>query len=143
MKKVLIINGPNLNMLGDRETGIYGKLTLSDIEREISERATAFEPLFFQSNHEGEIIDFIHANIKADAMLINPAAFSHYSVAILDALRSFSGFIIEVHLSNVFDREEYRKRLLTAEAADALILGLGADSYYVAVEQLNRILRGD
>ncbi len=134
--KIAVINGPNLNLLGKREPEIYGASTLKELENVLRDAVAGkdVELEFFQSNSEGEIVDFIHRMIgTADGIIINPGAYSHYSIAILDALRSFPGRIIEVHLSNVFSREEYRKRLLTAEAAHAVIAGLGLESYLFAL----------
>ncbi len=134
--KIAIINGPNLNLLGTREPEVYGSYTLKELEEMLKQAVSGknVNLVFFQSNSEGEIVDFIHSMIgNADGIIINPGAYSHYSIAILDALRAFPGRVIEVHLSNVFRREEYRKRLLTAEAADAVIAGLGFESYLFAL----------
>lgn len=134
--KIAIINGPNLNLLGTREPEVYGSYTLKELEEMLKQAVSGknVNMVFFQSNSEGEIVDFIHSMIgNADGIIINPGAYSHYSIAILDALRAFPGRVIEVHLSNVFRREEYRKRLLTAEAADAVIAGLGFESYLFAL----------
>ena len=129
MKKILIINGPNLNMTGIREPGIYGNQTLSDINNMIKERADKLNVSveFFQSNCEGEIIDKIHsAYNNADGIIINPGAYSHYSLAIADALRSVNIKTFEVHISNVFKREEKRSEMVTAAASTAVISGAGA-----------------
>ncbi len=137
MKKILIINGPNLNMTGIREPGIYGNKTLSDINNMIKERADKLNVSveFFQSNSEGEIIDKIHsAYNNADGIIINPGAYSHYSLAIADALRSVNIKTFEVHISNVFQREEKRSQMVTATAATAVISGAGAYSYILALE---------
>ena len=137
MKKILIINGPNLNMTGIREPGIYGNQTLSDINNMIKERADKLNVSveFFQSNCEGEIIDKIHsAYNNADGIIINPGAYSHYSLAIADALRSVNIKTFEVHISNVFKREEKRSEMVTAAASTAVISGAGAYSYILALE---------
>lgn len=139
MKKILVINGPNLNMLGIREKNIYGTLTLDAINEMILEKAKELkcDVSFFQSNSEGAIIDAIHnAYGKIDGIIINPGAYSHYSGAIYDALKAVSIDTIEVHISNVFAREEHRQNLVTAKASRALISGFGAYSYILALEGL-------
>ena len=139
MKKILIINGPNLNMTGIREPEIYGSKTLSDINGLIKEKAdelgVAVE--FYQSNCEGSIIDRIHqAYNEQDGIIINPGAYSHYSLAIADALRAVNIRTIEVHISNVFKRESVRTEMVTATAADVVISGAGWYSYILALEAL-------
>ncbi len=137
MKKILIINGPNLNMTGIREPEIYGNKTLSDINDMISEKARELNVSveFFQSNHEGEIIDKIHsAYNEKDGIIINPGAYSHYSLAIADAIRAVNIKTFEVHISNVFKRESIRCEMVTANAATAVISGAGAYSYILALE---------
>lgn len=139
MKKILVINGPNLNMTGIREPGIYGSKTLEDINAMIKERADKLNVgvEFFQSNSEGAIIDKIHsAHNNADGIIINPGAYSHYSLAIADALRAVNVKTIEVHISNVFKREEKRSEMVTAAAAEAVISGAGAYSYILALESI-------
>lgn len=139
MKNIMIINGPNLNMLGIREKNIYGTLSLSDINEMISRKAEELKcnVSFFQSNIEGEIVDAIHSAYgKIDGIIINPGAYSHYSGAIYDALKAVNIDTIEVHISNVFSREEHRQTLVTAKAARALISGFGAYSYILALEGL-------
>jgi len=137
--KILIINGPNLNLLGSREKNIYGSMTLNDINTIVMEKfrdsSTVFE--FFQSNSEGDIISKIqHAVSNYDGIVINPGAYSHYSIAILDAIRSISIPVIEVHISNIFSREEYRKKSVTAEGCVGFICGFGYYGYVLAVEAL-------
>ena len=120
MKKILIINGPNLNLLGNREDDIYGKDSLDKIKSDCEKKGKDknLEIIFFQSNNEGEIIDKIHeANDKYDGLIINPAAFTHSSIAILDSLRAINKPKIEIHLSNIYAREEYRKKSITSEGA--------------------------
>lgn len=139
MKKILVINGPNLNMLGIREKNIYGTLSLEDISQMILKKADELgcEVSFFQSNCEGEIIDAIHnAYGNIDGIIINPGAYSHYSLAIMDALKSVNIDTVEVHISNVFKREEERQNFVTAKASKALISGFGAYSYILALEGL-------
>jgi 3-dehydroquinate dehydratase II len=139
MKKILIINGPNLNMLGTREPEIYGTETLEDIrlwtEGKIKSKAST---TWFQSNIEGEIIDRIQSAHKEnyDAIIINPGGYSHTSVAIHDALKIVKFPVIEVHLSQVYLREDFRHTLLTAKAASAIMSGLGKQSYYIAILSL-------
>ena len=113
MKKILIINGPNLNLLGNREDDIYGKDSLDKIKSDCEKKGIEkkLEIIFFQSNNEGEIIDKIHeVNEKFDGLIINPAAFTHSSIAILESLRAINKPKIEIHLSNIYSREEYRKK---------------------------------
>lgn len=137
--KVIVINGPNLNMLGSREKDVYGKNTLEDLQIYIKEEFKALEKEitidFFQSNHEGYIIDKIHeANEKYDAVVINPGAFTHYSYAISDALKCIEKDVIEVHISNIHKREEFRQKSVTANACIGQISGLGFDSYILAIK---------
>ena len=127
MKKILIINGPNLNLLGNREDDIYGKDSLDKIKSDCEKKGIEkkLEIIFFQSNNEGEIIDKIHeVNDKFDGLIINPAAFTHSSIAILDSLRAINKPKIEIHLSNIYSREEYRKKSITSEGVHGLILSL-------------------
>jgi len=142
MKRVLIINGPNLNLLGKREVEIYGEKDYQCLVEEISKRALELnmEVKIFQSNSEGEIINFIHKNMDwAEGIIINPAGYSTTSVAILDALRSFKGIVVEVHITQIFRREEFRKHLLTARSAHGLICGLGIEGYLLAMEYLKQL----
>ncbi len=137
---ILVLNGPNLNLLGDRENDVYGSQSLDEIEKATKAALHAFkvESTWKQSNHEGEIIDIIHdfRSSKYDALIINPGAYSHTSVAILDALRSVKKPVIEVHLSNTNKREDYRKTKLTAQAVESIIEGLGKDVYLVGMLSL-------
>ena len=136
--KIFVINGPNLNRLGKREVNIYGDLSLGEINKKITEHfKNQAEICFFQSNDEGEIISVIgEADEKYDAIVINPAAYSHYSVAILDALKGISIPSVEVHLSNIYKREDFRKISVTANAAIGVISGLGWKGYILAIEFL-------
>ena len=143
MKKILIINGPNLNLLGNREDNIYGKDSLdkikSDCEKKGAEKKLEID--FFQSNNEGEIIDKIHeVNNKYEGIIINPAAFTHSSIAILDSLRAISKPKIEIHLSNIYSREEYRKKSITSEGVDGLICGFGGNSYLLGIEAICKLI---
>ena len=139
MKKILIINGPNLNLLGKREDDIYGKDSLDKIKSDCIKKGIEkeIEIVFFQSNNEGEIIDKIHeVNDKFDGLIINPAAFTHSSIAILDSLRAINKPKIEIHLSNIYAREEYRKKSITSEGVDGLICGFGGNSYLLGIEAI-------
>jgi 3-dehydroquinate dehydratase-2 len=137
-KKILLLNGPNLNLLGTREPHIYGYETLSDIEgRAVSQAASSgAELLFFQTNHEGALIDRIHqARLeKVEAIVINPAAFTHQSIALRDALTGVSIPFVEVHISNVHQREEFRHKSFLSDKAEAVICGLGTFGYKAAIE---------
>ena len=135
-RRVHVLNGPNLNMLGIREPHIYGTATLSDVKEQCERRAAAtnIDLSFFQSNHEGELVELIqNARTEADAIVFNPAGYSFTSIAILDALKMFPGPIVELHISNIHRREEIYQRSLVSKAATAVIAGLGARGYAVAV----------
>ncbi|WP_372613633.1 type II 3-dehydroquinate dehydratase [Halomonas sp.] len=136
--KVLVLHGPNLNLLGTREPEIYGEETLDNVNNALRERAVLadWEVDCFQSNHEGALIDAIQA-ARLDgtvAIIINPAAFTHTSVAILDALNAFTGAVYEVHISNVHKRESFRHHSYVSLRADAVIAGLGTRGYQAALE---------
>ena len=137
---VYILNGPNLNLLGTREPETYGTLTLADIERRCHEAAArlGLEVEFRQKNGEGELVEDIHDALAAHAggIIINPAAYTHTSVAVHDALRAYPGIIIEVHLSNVHAREEFRRTSLVSPVAHGIIAGLGADGYELALQAM-------
>jgi len=140
--KIQIINGPNLNLLGTREKNIYGEMTLDEIQK-YTQNALGKENvslIWWQSNSESEIIDKIQSLISSDydALIINPAAYSHTSIAILDALKALSIPIVEVHLSNTHARESFRHSMLTAQAASIIMGGLGKDAYYYAALSLLR-----
>ena len=144
MKKIIIINGPNLNLLGSREKNIYGDISLQDIEKKTKEKCKEMNmDLFFcQSNNEGELINFIQsAEEKYDGLIINPAAFTHTSVALLDALRAISKPKIEIHLSNIYNREDFRKKSITSEGVNGLICGFGSLSYILAIEAMNNLIK--
>ena len=141
MKKFAIINGPNLDRLGKREPEIYGKATLADLEKALrAEFGGTAELVFFQSNHEGAIIDRIAQAADAGfaGLVINPGALTHTSVALRDALLGAHLPTIEVHLSNIYKREEFRHKSLTAPACVAVISGLGLDGYHAALRHLLR-----
>lgn len=138
MNKVLVLHGPNLNLLGTRQPEIYGHETLEDINNRLYERAAleGWDITCRQSNHEGQLIDWIQA-ARLDgtaAIIINPAAYTHTSVAILDALNAFEGRVIEVHLSNVHKRESFRHHSYVSLRADGVIAGLGSQGYRAALE---------
>ena len=137
--KILIINGPNLNMLGNREPHIYGSATLDDLIRFVKDKfKDNFEIDFFQSNHEGYIIDKLHeANDIYDGIIINPGALTHYSYAIYDAIKSININCIEVHISNIHNRqEEFRKKSVIAGACIGQISGFGFYGYILAINAL-------
>jgi 3-dehydroquinate dehydratase-2 len=139
MKRILIINGPNLNMLGKREPEVYGYESLGSIQLWTEKKlGDAAETCWFQSNIEGEIVTRIQVAVSEnfDALVINPGAYAHTSVAIHDALKILKIPILEVHLSHIYKREEFRHTLLTAKAATAIMTGLGKQSYYIAIRSL-------
>lgn len=142
-KQIYILNGPNLNLLGKREPDIYGPDTLADVEAMCAEvgQAFALSVAFKQSNHEGEIIDWIHeAREKASGIIINPAAFTHTSVAILDALNTFEGPVLEVHISNVHKREAFRHHSYVSKRADGVIAGFGIEGYALAMRRMGSLV---
>jgi len=137
--KVLVLNGPNLGTLGKREPEVYGTQTLADLEKLLAERARELEFVLtcLQSNYEGQLIDWIEKEGAAsDAIIINPGALSHYSLALADALRGSGKPVVEVHISNVFAREPDRHRMVTASAAKGVIAGLGFEGYLAALDFL-------
>jgi len=136
---IAVLNGPNLNLLGEREPEIYGRATLAEIEASTRERARALgvECSWTQTNHEGELIDAIQGlRGRADGALVNAAAFTHTSFAVRDALLAVRLPFVEVHLSNIFAREPERRRSLLADAAVGVVAGFGADSYRLGLEGL-------
>ena len=140
---VYVLNGPTLNLLGTREPEIYGRTTLADIEQSVSQRAqrNGFEIVFRQSNHEGVLIDWIQeARTKGCAIIFNPAGYSHTSVAIMDALRAVEIPIVEVHISNPYRRETFRRHSFVSEAATGVICGLGATGYLLAIDAVASLL---
>ena len=140
MKKVVVVHGPNLNLLGTREPHIYGSRSLDDLNETIRDKAKklGLEVSVFQSNHEGEIIDFLQKEAPGSAgIVINPGAFSHYSLAIYDCLEALAAPVVEVHLSNIHAREEFRSKSVTARAARRVITGLGFAGYELALEYLS------
>jgi len=137
---ILVLNGPNLGTLGRREPEVYGTKTLADLERALTNRAKELgvELRFRQSNHEGQLIDWIETE-PSDAIIVNPGALSHYSLALADALRGCGKPVVEVHISNVFSREPERHRMVTAAAAKGVICGLGFDGYLAALAYLRSL----
>ena len=142
-KKIMVINGPNLNMLGVREPGVYGTQSYSDLEAYIENYAEErdIEATVLQSNSEGEIIDFIHHALGSfDGIVINPGAYTHYSYAIHDALAAVNLPTVEVHISNIHKREEFRHKSVTAPACIGQICGLGFRGYTLAIDYLNETI---
>ncbi|MFD1736423.1 type II 3-dehydroquinate dehydratase [Bacillus salitolerans] len=136
MKRILLLNGPNLNRLGLREPDIYGQITLIELESSLGDFAKDYglELTCYQSNHEGNIIDKIHeADSNVDGIIINPGAFTHYSYAIRDAIASISKPVIEIHISNIHAREEFRHTSVIAPVTIGQIVGLGLNGYKLAI----------
>lgn len=140
--KILVIHGPNLNLLGSRETSIYGKQSLKEINNSLKGLAKelGFELVIKQSNHEGEIVDLIQASKNYNGILINPAAYTHTSIAIRDAIAAVNMPTVEVHLSNIYKREEFRQSSLIAPEASGQISGFGPHSYLLGLRALSYIL---
>jgi 3-dehydroquinate dehydratase-2 len=139
VRKIVVVNGPNLNLLGKREPHIYGTRTLADLNELVRESARArhAEVALLQSNDEGEIIDFLQKEAPGSTgIVINPGALSHYSLALYDCLQALAVPVVEVHISNIHAREEFRSHSVTARAARGVITGLGFDGYVFAMEFL-------
>jgi 3-dehydroquinate dehydratase-2 len=135
MKKIIIINGPNLNLLGKREPEIYGSLTFETYFESLKQQFSEFELFYFQSNVEGLLIDKIHeTGFSFDGIIINAGAYTHTSIAIADAIRAIKTPVIEVHISNVFSREEFRHHSYLSATCKACVVGFGMDSYRLALE---------
>ena len=144
--KIQIINGPNLNLLGKREPDIYGHLTLDEIKKEVDNHCQPKKIAadFYQSNIEGELVGKIQEiSESADGLIINAAAFTHTSVAILDALNTLNIPKIEVHISNVFAREEFRHKSMISKSVNGIICGFGLNSYILAVDAIERIIKNE
>ncbi len=140
-KLVYLLNGPNLNLLGQRQTDIYGHETLANVTKACDHIALSKGMILkcFQSNYEGQLIDWVHAaRVEADAIVINPGAYSHTSIALLDALNAFEGPVIEVHVSNIHAREEFRHKSYVSIRADGVIIGLGVQGYELALEAIDK-----
>lgn len=133
--KVLIINGPNLNLLGTREPEIYGTVSMADYLETLKTEFSSFEMDYYQSNIEGEIINRLQKD-DFDALIINPGAFTHYSYAIADCLKNIRKPKVEVHISNIYKREEFRQKSVTAANTDAVLSGFGMDGYRLAILSL-------
>ena len=143
MKKILIINGPNINLIGTRETDIYGKTDISEIEDQCKNKGINInlEIDFRQTNSEGEIINWLHeVNNNFEGLIINPAGYTHTSISILDSLKTIKKPKIEVHLSNIYSREEYRKQSITGEGVNGIICGFGVNSYILAIEAIKKLI---
>src|SRR5579863_3848457 len=145
MKRVMILNGPNLNLLGVREPHIYGTTTLDEIRQNCQREAEkiGLTIAFHQSNHEGKLVDLIQsARNEADAIIINPAAYSFTSVAMVDAIKAFDGPVIEVHISNIHARDELHQHSKISHAATGVICGLGPYGYIAALSTLAQMKKG-
>jgi 3-dehydroquinate dehydratase-2 len=145
MKPIFILNGPNLNLIGEREPAIYGADTLGAVEARLTHQAQAagFEIRFRQTNHEGVLVDWIQeARLAASALILNAGAYTHTSVAVLDALRVLSIPVVEVHLTNIFKREPFRHHSYVSPAATGLICGFGSQGYALALSAVIAILGG-
>jgi 3-dehydroquinate dehydratase-2 len=141
-----VLNGPNLNLLGSREPEVYGRATLADIKKSTIEKAKTLglSVEFRQTNSEGELIDWLQeAREKAAGVILNAAGLTHTSVAVLDACRALERPLLEVHLSNPYAREQFRRRSFISQAATGVICGLGANGYLYAMEALAQVLRGE
>lgn len=144
MKKILVIHGPNLNLLGEREPGVYGSDSFESVNNEIKEKAKecGFECEIFQSNHEGTIIDKLHsARLEFDGIVLNAGAYTHYSYAIRDAIAAIKIPVIEVHMSNVHKREEFRHHSVISPVCEGVIAGFGKNSYMLGVQALKDIIK--
>mgnify|MGYP006132965355 FL=1 len=144
--RIYILNGPNLNLLGEREPDIYGVSSLKDIENNLVTFANRNEAevIFRQTNHEGELIELIHeAGKNGDGVIINPAGYTHTSIALYDALLALNIPIIEVHISNIYKREKFRHSSYVSMAANSVISGLGVDGYTVALESMLKNLNSN
>ncbi len=141
-KSIFVLNGPNLNLLGSREPGHYGSTSLADIEQLCADtaRALGFEIDFRQTNHEGELVSWIQeAETVAAGVVLNPAAYGHTSIAIHDAIRAISKPVVEIHLSNIHTREDFRHKTMVSLVAAGVICGFGAHGYALAVQALAEI----
>jgi|TARA_E500000178_G_scaffold331748_1_gene364915 3-dehydroquinate dehydratase-2 len=144
--KIIIINGPNLNLLGEREQSQYGSITFDELKEVCTNKSEelGLKVEFIQSNIEGELVDTIQSSIKKfDGMIINAAAFTHTSVAIRDALEIFKKPIIEIHISNIYKREEFRQKSLISDVVNGGIFGLGSDGYILAIIAMQKLLKNE
>jgi len=143
-KLVYILNGPNLNLLGQRQPEIYGNETLADVEQDCRKlgRNIGLECRFLQSSHEGQLIDWIHeARENGTGIIINPGAFTHTSIAILDALNAFDGPVLEVHISNIHKRETFRHHSYVSLRADGVMAGFGVEGYQLALRRMASLVK--
>ena len=143
-KPIFVLNGPNLNLLGLRQPEIYGRETLDDVAAALSELADdlGLAVRCLQSNHEGQLVDWIHeARNAAAGILINPGAYSHTSIAILDALNAFDGPVLEVHISNIHKREAFRHHSYVSGRADGVIAGFGTEGYLLALRRMKSLVK--
>ena len=145
MKKILIINGPNLNMLGKREPNVYGSTTLKELEKICTDESKKldFDISFFQSNSEAEIIDEIQKCQNYQGLIINAGAFTHTSIAIHDALKILKIPKIEVHISNIYNREEFRKKSFISPVVHGIIAGFGTDVYIIALKSMKNLFKNE
>ena len=136
MKTIQIINGPNLNLLGVREPEIYGNQTFEDFFEELKKKYPNVSLQYFQSNHEGDIIDKLHeVGFEYDGIVLNAAAFTHYSYAIADAIKAIKTAVVEVHISDIYAREDFRKISITGESCKKIISGKGLPGYELAIDE--------
>lgn len=145
MIEIAVIHGPNLNMLGRREPEIYGSRNIDELNKTLEKYAESLKIgiTIFQSNHEGEIVDFIHEGYnKFRGIVINPGGLTHYSIVLRDALIAVKIPVIEVHISNIYQREEFRHKSVIAPVAVGQITGLGTDAYFYGLEAITKIVRG-
>ena len=143
---IAILNGPNLNLLGQRQPELYGYDTLEDVGKACAEvaKSVGLRSELFQSNHEGALIDMVHAAREtSEGIIINPAALTHTSVALLDALQTFVGPVLEVHISNTYAREEFRHKSLISKIAKGVLCGFGAEGYIMALEAMKNYLKNE
>ena len=144
MSKVLIVNGPNINLIGSREKDVYGAMSYEELCEKLKSEAASLgqELTIFQSNHEGELVDRIQSARGAfDIIIINPGAYTHTSVAIRDALLAIDMPCIELHISNVHKREEFRKHSYISDIADGIIIGLGTEGYFLALKGVQTVIK--
>jgi 3-dehydroquinate dehydratase II len=144
MNKIIIVNGPNLNLLGEREKNQYGSFTLKDVEKNCNEYSIKndIKLTFFQSNIEGEIVNIIqNSRTNQDGLIINAGGYTHTSVAIHDALKILKIPIIELHISNIYNREEFRHKSLISKVAKGVICGFGDDGYIMSLNAINKFLK--
>ena len=146
MKKIIILNGPNLNLLGEREKDQYGNVALADIENNCNEYAAKnkIKLSMFQSNIEGELVNQIqNSRNNQDGLIINAGGYTHTSVSILDALKILKIPIIELHISNIYNREEFRHKSLISRVANGIICGFGTDGYLLSLQAMNKLLKNE